>query len=123
MIFCVHEKQAGWKHHFRRAVTSEAFRLWGQQQGVIEIMTDSVGFSSAELSAIRCALTNLVLELRGVEQQNHAAVGELGYDKNGNITTIPNAIAVAMSTRAISRATIHAEELADMLGCDVAPVV
>jgi hypothetical protein len=86
-------------------------------------MTDSVGFSPDELSAIRCALSNLVLELRGVEGQNHAAVGELGYDKTGNITTIPNALAVAMSTRAISRATIHAEELADMLGCDVAPVV
>jgi len=86
-------------------------------------MTDAIGFSSAELAAIRCALHNLVLELRGVEAANHEAVGELGYDKTGNITTIPNAIAVAMSTSAISRATIHAEELADLLGCDVAPVV
>jgi hypothetical protein len=86
-------------------------------------MTDAVGFSPSELGSIRCALHNLVLELRGVEQQNHEAVGELGYDRGGNITTIPNALAVSISTRAISRATIHAEELADMLGCDVAPVV
>jgi hypothetical protein len=67
--------------------------------------------------------SNLVLELRGVEHQNHAAVGELQYDGAGNITTLPNALAVEISTRAITRATIHAEELAEMLGCDLAPVV
>lgn len=69
------------------------------------------GLTSGELSAFRCAMTNLVTELRNLEKTDCETLAH------------PSSAATALRTLAISRASISAEEVAGTLGCEFAPVV
>jgi hypothetical protein len=71
----------------------------------------AAGLSAGEVNAFRCAMTNLVMELRNLEKTDCETLAH------------PSSAATTLRTLAISRAAIGAEEVANTLGCEFAPVV